>query len=64
MRRHLFNIPIVVIFGLGLIMLAIPVFAKAPEFLIQDDDVVRGDPKAPITLVEYSDFTCHFCQKF
>jgi protein-disulfide isomerase len=37
---------------------------KAPDFLIQDDDVVRGDPKAPITLLEYSDFTCRFCEKF
>jgi protein-disulfide isomerase len=26
--------------------------------------VVRGDPKAPITLLEYSDFTCGFCEKF
>ena len=49
---------------LGLALLVVPVQAKPPEFLIQDDDVVRGDPKAPITLVEYSDFTCHFCKKF
>ena len=38
--------------------------AKPPEFLIQKDDVVRGDPKAPITMLEYSDFTCGFCEKF
>ena len=38
--------------------------AKPPEFLIQNDDVVRGDPKAPITMLEYSDFTCGFCEKF
>ena len=38
--------------------------AKAPDFLIQDDDVVRGDPNAPITILEYSDFTCGFCEKF
>jgi protein-disulfide isomerase len=37
---------------------------KAPDFLIQDDDVVRGDPNAPITMLEYSDFTCGFCEKF
>lgn len=37
---------------------------KAPDFLIQDDDVVRGNPKAPVTLLEYSDFTCGFCEKF
>ncbi len=49
---------------LSLVSLVIPAHSKAPEFLIQEDDVVRGDPKAPITLVEYSDFTCHFCKKF
>jgi protein-disulfide isomerase len=40
------------------------IHGKTPDFLIQDDDVVRGDPKAPITLLEYSDFTCGFCEKF
>lgn len=49
---------------LGLLLAGSPLQAKAPDFLIQADDVVRGDPKAPITLVEYSDFTCHFCKKF
>ena len=48
----------------SLLFFGVPSSAKAPEFLIQADDVVRGDPKAPITLVEYSDFTCHFCKKF
>ena len=64
MLKHPFKTPSLVYFSLVLAMLAMPVQAKAPEFLIQADDVVRGDPKAPITLVEYSDFTCHFCQKF
>ena len=64
MFKHLFRILTLANICLGLVLLAIPVQAKAPEFLIQDDDVVRGDPKAPITLVEYSYFTCHFCQKF
>jgi len=48
----------------GLLLAGSPLQAQAPNFLIQADDVVRGDPKAPITLVEYSDFTCHFCKKF
>jgi len=39
-------------------------YGESPDFLIQDDDVVRGDPKAPITMLEYSDFTCGFCEKF
>jgi len=62
--KHIFKISEVVSICFALMLLALPVQAKAPEFLIQADDVVRGDPKAPITLVEYSDFTCHFCKKF
>ncbi len=49
---------------LGLLLSVMPAKAKAPDFLLQADDVVRGDPHAPITLLEYSDFTCHFCKKF
>jgi len=49
---------------LGLMLSGIPAQAQTPDFLIQADDVVRGDPNAPITLIEYSDFTCHFCKKF
>jgi protein-disulfide isomerase len=63
-NKPILKIPGLVSMSFALILLALPVQAKAPEFLIQADDVVRGDPKAPITLVEYSDFTCHFCKKF
>ena len=38
--------------------------SQSTDFLVRAGDVVRGDPHAPVTLLEYSDFTCGYCEKF
>lgn len=36
----------------------------APVDVSIDDDAVKGDKKAPVTIVEFSDFECPFCARF
>ena len=31
---------------------------------LEDDDAIKGDPNAPVTIVEFSDFECAFCARF
>jgi len=58
------------------VIIALAILAKggmsasaAPDELdyateIRADDVIRGDSDAPITIIEYADFSCHFCAEY
>lgn len=48
-----------------------PVAANAPEVAapadvrpVDETDYIRGNPNAPIMIVEYSDYDCPFCKNF
>lgn len=38
-----------------------PAVEEAPQFV---DDIVLGDPEAPLTIIEYASFTCVHCANF
>jgi protein-disulfide isomerase len=48
----------------GLLLRPEPVTGQTLDALVRDDGRMRGGAKAPVTLIEYSDFTCGYCKKF
>lgn len=36
----------------------------SPEFQVTGDDHIRGNPNAQVTIIEFSDFECPFCERF
>lgn len=41
-----------------------PVVPQNVKVTIKDSDPIKGDPKAKVTVVEYADFQCPFCERF
>ena len=58
--RFLFTLVIVPL----LFLTGLPASSQDGTLLLREDDRVRGNQQAPVTLLEYSDYTCGYCEKF
>ena len=74
------GVPVAIVLGFALVAAAIyfsgmgapaatpvakaPAEAKVVVTPVTKDDYIRGNPNAPIKLIEYSDFDCPFCKNF
>jgi len=47
-----------------LLMTTLPARSQDDTFMLREDDRVRGNQQAPVTILEYSDYTCGYCEKF
>ena len=45
-------------------VILLPAVSGAKDESVQADTRMRGQANAPVTLIEYSDFTCGYCLKF
>lgn len=59
-RRHAY----LAVLCLTLLLLPRTVGGNEPVLPFTTDPRTRGNPKAPVTIIEYSDFTCGYCRKF
>ena len=51
--------------GAATAFVAAPLFAQsATEEPMAIDDIIIGDPDAPVTVIEYASFTCPHCRRF
>ena len=69
MKFYYFLIPVII--GLAAGMISVNYSAESNDSnklteskLIEDGSPIKGDPSAPITILEWGDYQCTFCYKF